>query len=237
MGRWRWLENQKRERGHRQGSAVEVEVAEQRGLATGRVERRSRCGAVVAMEWECRPAESGETSHRVAVGRAEIGVDHELAAGVGMDRSRLPVAGRAVHEERVGDSADARVDHAVERDNLRHSQNARILSHDFFGLVHRFVKRLGWHAAHASHVVMAVTKYMSRIVAPADLDLDKKDEQNVDRKAAALHDHTYGITSDALTQFACVFAGKSSRTLAQIFGRTQQNTHLVAIHSCLLPQH
>ena len=53
---------------------------------------------------------------------------------------------------------------------------------------------------------MAVTKYMKRIVAPTDLELNERDENNADRKAEALHDHTYGITSDPLTRFACVFA-------------------------------
>jgi class 3 adenylate cyclase len=53
---------------------------------------------------------------------------------------------------------------------------------------------------HASHVTMSTVKLMSRIVAP-DLktDADADAEKN-------LHDHTYGITSDPLTQFACVFA-------------------------------
>ena len=51
---------------------------------------------------------------------------------------------------------------------------------------------------HASHVVMSVIKLMSRIVAPTD--------QHVNENAATLHDHTYGITSDPLTQFACVFS-------------------------------
>ena len=49
---------------------------------------------------------------------------------------------------------------------------------------------------HASHVTMSVCKLLSRIVAPSDLSLD----------ASSLHDHTYGITSDPLTQFACVFS-------------------------------
>lgn len=48
----------------------------------------------------------------------------------------------------------------------------------------------------ASHVTMSVTKLLSRIVAP---DLASSDK-------ATLHDHTYGITSDPLTQFSCVFA-------------------------------
>jgi len=51
--------------------------------------------------------------------------------------------------------------------------------------------------SHASHVGMSVAKLLSRIVAP-DIDLRGGQEQ--------LHDHTYGITSDPLTQFACVFS-------------------------------
>ena len=51
---------------------------------------------------------------------------------------------------------------------------------------------------HASHVVMSVIKLMSRIVAPTD--------HHINDNAATLHDHTYGITSDPLTQFACVFS-------------------------------
>jgi class 3 adenylate cyclase len=50
---------------------------------------------------------------------------------------------------------------------------------------------------HASHVTMSVTKLLSRIVAPKDIEDDKHDK---------LHDHTYGITSDPLTQFACAFS-------------------------------
>lgn len=43
---------------------------------------------------------------------------------------------------------------------------------------------------------MSATKLLSRIVTP---DLS-------DANASCLHDHTYGITSDPLTQFACVFS-------------------------------
>jgi len=50
--------------------------------------------------------------------------------------------------------------------------------------------------SHASHVGMSVAKLMSRIVAP-DIELEGHEQ---------LHDHTYGITSDPLTQFACVFS-------------------------------
>lgn len=49
---------------------------------------------------------------------------------------------------------------------------------------------------HANHVVMSVNKLLSRIIAPDLADLTDK----------SLHDHTYGITSDPLTQFACIFS-------------------------------
>jgi hypothetical protein len=55
---------------------------------------------------------------------------------------------------------------------------------------------------HASHVTMSVTKLLSRIVAPSDVEYD----ENHTATGKALHDHTYGITSDPLTQFACVFS-------------------------------
>jgi hypothetical protein len=52
---------------------------------------------------------------------------------------------------------------------------------------------------HASHVTMSVVKLLSRIVAP-DVDAVNSDLEST------LHDYTYGITSDPLTQFACVFS-------------------------------
>lgn len=51
-------------------------------------------------------------------------------------------------------------------------------------------------------VAMSVAKLMSRIVAP---DMEGNESQSKAR-AHKLHDYTYGITSDPLTQFACVFS-------------------------------
>jgi len=58
---------------------------------------------------------------------------------------------------------------------------------------------------HASHVTMSVVKLLSRIVAPDEISEEDAmgDLQNL---MSSLHDHTYGITSDPLTQFACIFA-------------------------------
>lgn len=46
-------------------------------------------------------------------------------------------------------------------------------------------------------VTLSVLKLLSRIIAPSDLEAGDD---------ALLHDHTYGITSDPLTQFAVVFS-------------------------------
>ena len=50
---------------------------------------------------------------------------------------------------------------------------------------------------HASHVVAAVMKFMSRIVAPSDIDSEEGEgiPNKTSAAAAVLHDHTYGIVS------------------------------------------
>ena len=50
---------------------------------------------------------------------------------------------------------------------------------------------------------MSVSKLLSRIVAPEEILRQEEEGANL---AASLHDHTYGITSDPLTQFACVLS-------------------------------
>jgi 3'5'-cyclic nucleotide phosphodiesterase len=59
---------------------------------------------------------------------------------------------------------------------------------------------------HASHVCMSVAKLLGRIVAADQIFEKNHGTGDDDALASALHDHTYGITSDPLTQFACVFA-------------------------------
>ncbi|CAB9522519.1 Receptor-type guanylate cyclase gcy [Seminavis robusta] len=60
--------------------------------------------------------------------------------------------------------------------------------------------------AHASYVVMAMTKYLNRIIAATEVDLGDNEERFRSSVQAALHDHTYGIASDPLTHFACLFS-------------------------------
>ena len=59
---------------------------------------------------------------------------------------------------------------------------------------------------HASHVGMSVSKLLSRIVAPEQVFEATEHARDNKVLASTLHDHTYGITSDPLTQFACVFS-------------------------------
>jgi class 3 adenylate cyclase len=58
---------------------------------------------------------------------------------------------------------------------------------------------------HASHVTMSVSKLLSRIVKHETIDYDAMKYEGIE--SSELHDFTFGITSDPLTQFACAFSG------------------------------
>lgn len=83
--------------------------------------------------------------------------------------------------------------------------------HGFVSTISRLYNENSFHNfEHASHVTMSVVKLLSRIVAP-DIDYPEESAVYSERKqnqmlAARIHDHTYGITSDPLTQFAVVFS-------------------------------
>ena len=62
---------------------------------------------------------------------------------------------------------------------------------------------------HASHVTMSVNKLMQRVVAPDSNGFKKKDKKakiNAEEQASHLHNYTFGITSDPLTQFGILFS-------------------------------
>lgn len=66
---------------------------------------------------------------------------------------------------------------------------------------------------HASHVAMSVSKLLSRIVAPDLASINARHDSNeintsvhLTNDMKDLHDHTYGITSDPLTQLAVVMS-------------------------------
>jgi 3'5'-cyclic nucleotide phosphodiesterase/Adenylate and Guanylate cyclase catalytic domain len=83
--------------------------------------------------------------------------------------------------------------------------------HDYVSLLASMYRPNPFHCfEHASHVTMSVNKLLGRIVAP-DAVVEAVAEGDQDRKhdnlEAAMHDHTYGITSDPLTQFAVILSG------------------------------
>jgi len=57
--------------------------------------------------------------------------------------------------------------------------------------------------SHASHVTMSANKILNRVVSADDFVVEST---SLNRVAAKLHDYTYGITSDPLTHFVCVFS-------------------------------
>mmetsp|Transcript_94 Transcript_94/g.267 ORF Transcript_94/g.267 Transcript_94/m.267 type:complete len:1155 (-) Transcript_94:417-3881(-) len=83
-------------------------------------------------------------------------------------------------------------------------------------------RKNGFHNfEHACHVTMSVTKLLSRIVMPSDLNYAEgssvssaerqsdsgSNDTNLKRNiASTLHDHTYGINSDPLTHLSLVFS-------------------------------
>jgi class 3 adenylate cyclase len=84
--------------------------------------------------------------------------------------------------------------------------------HEFVSCIAAMYKPNPFHNfEHASHVTMSVVKLLGRIIAPKKKEIGLKEsrasaEQTRETALSSLHDHTYGITSDPLTQFACVFA-------------------------------
>ena len=78
--------------------------------------------------------------------------------------------------------------------------------HDYVSILFTMYRDNPFHnAEHASHVTMSVIKLLARIVAPQRIAWKTMTSEE---KVAAeeLHDHTYGITSDPLTQFAVVLS-------------------------------
>ena len=73
---------------------------------------------------------------------------------------------------------------------------------------------------------MSVTKLLSRIAAPEDvLASDESDDEKIHQ----LHDHTYGITSDPLTQFSVAF----SALIHDVDHTGVPNTQLVKEHQSI----
>ncbi|KAL3941924.1 MAG: hypothetical protein SGARI_000434 [Bacillariaceae sp.] len=91
---------------------------------------------------------------------------------------------------------------AIDRNSVEVSETTVQLLTDYVTAIAALYHENHFHCfEHASHVTMSVAKLLSRIVAPSDMDFT--DGQQA---LSTLHDYTFGITSDPLTQFACVMA-------------------------------
>lgn len=60
--------------------------------------------------------------------------------------------------------------------------------------------------AHSSHVCLSVIKYLNRITASSNLVVDADGPLPPSKAAALMHERTFGIATDPLVQFTCVFA-------------------------------
>lgn len=91
----------------------------------------------------------------------------------------------------------------IEASTLELSEEAYQQLRQFVSMIASMYRDNPFHNfEHASHVTMSVTKLLSRIVAPkSNIAPSPNDDRNLDE---LLHDHTYGITSDPLTQFAVI---------------------------------
>jgi len=74
---------------------------------------------------------------------------------------------------------------------------------DYISTIAQMYRKNPFHNfEHASHVTMSANKLLNRIVIPENVDYGRTSNDI----ASDLHDYTYGITSDPLTQFAVVFS-------------------------------
>ena len=89
--------------------------------------------------------------------------------------------------------------------------------HDYIQVVASLYRDNPFHNfEHASHVTMSVVKLLSRIIAPpktthTESTADDEDHPTT-KNPRILQDHTYGITSDPLTQFACTSIQTQNQT-------------------------
>ena len=89
----------------------------------------------------------------------------------------------------------------TEADNIQLGENVEMQLRDYVQTIAAMYRNNPFHNfEHASHVTMSTVKLLSRIVAP---DLDKLSSAD---GLKGLHDHTYGITSDPITQFSVILS-------------------------------
>jgi hypothetical protein len=128
-----------------------------------------------------------------------------------VSNSGLIAAGNPIHEVKAVIQLPA-----LKATNLAVADPSSIsLDPEVVGQLERYVEKVAsmYHDhpfhnfEHASHVSMSVIKLLSRISDPAKkLNNKTGTDGNI---GSVPHDHSYGINSDPLTQFACVFSAMS----------------------------
>jgi 3'5'-cyclic nucleotide phosphodiesterase len=110
------------------------------------------------------------------------------------------------------DAATAQRAHAEMSESVELPEALAIELRDYVMTISSLYRENPFHNfEHASHVAMSVVKLLSRIVSPSDIevvigDRGTNEEELQAEYAKTLHNLTYGITSDPLTHFACVFS-------------------------------
>lgn len=94
-------------------------------------------------------------------------------------------------------------------DNVELSRGVEDELRDYVTMISGLYRTYPFHNfEHASHVTMSVNKLLSRIVQPAADAIVSDEISGVEKKktASEMHCFSYGITSDPLTHFACLFS-------------------------------
>jgi hypothetical protein len=142
-------------------------------------------------------------AHRNIVKFDRVGNDKSLKGGIALDEIREVVEFPEFSAEAaVKMATDASTDlPAMVRSELR----------DYVKMISSFYNDNPFHNfEHASHVALSSSKLLKRIVMPDGVDYRRDSKQKEIEKVKAiasdLHEVTYGISSDPVTQFAVVFA-------------------------------
>lgn len=118
-------------------------------------------------------------------------------------------------------------------ESIRLSENVMHQLHEYVRCIAMLYRDNPFHNfEHASHVVLSSVKLLGRIVVPTDIEYNVNCER---RLASTLHHHTYGITSDPLTQFSCcycalihdagTFERNDERRMTTFFSATLSSSH------------
>ena len=104
--------------------------------------------------------------------------------------------------------SDQAHEYTVDPESVVLPEAAVIQLRKYVSEISKMYRNNAFHAfEHATHVTMSVTKLLSRIVSPDAITLDDLTfEAQSSAAANKLHQHTFGITSDPLIQFACAFS-------------------------------